>query len=106
MIMRSAGLCLQYKGFSPDCVTGTVGSKDAALSATSTRLDSSAGVLVSSRTGATDSDADAGGCACPHAMQKGLPSTILPPQLLQNIGPFLVVSTAWMTTVHVPRPTD
>jgi hypothetical protein len=38
-----------------------------------------------------DADADAGGCACPHVVQNGLPSSTLLPQLLQDIIYSLVI---------------
>jgi hypothetical protein len=85
-MVRSDGLCLQYKGFWPDCLIGTVWLSGAALSVPSAKLDTPAGVVGSSRTGrAANPDAEAGSCARPQLMQKGLPSTILLPQLVQNI---------------------
>src|SRR5665647_450545 len=92
-LVRSDGLCVQYKGFSPGCVTGTVWSTGGALSTASALMGSSAGVSGSSSTGAaTDSDAEMERRACPHVVQKRSPSTALLPQFTQNIGRFLVLA--------------
>jgi hypothetical protein len=70
-MFRSDALCVQYKGFSPGCVARTVWS---------------AGGGLSTASAASDSDAEAGRCACPHVLQKRLPTSVLLPQFPQNIS--------------------
>jgi hypothetical protein len=70
-MFRSDALCVQYKGFSPGCVARTVWS---------------AGGGLSTASAASDSDAEAGRCACPHVLQKRSPTSVLLPQFPQNIS--------------------
>src|ERR1035437_5250813 len=59
------------EGFSPGCVARTVWS---------------AGGGLSTASAASDSDAEAGRCACPHVLQKRSPTSVLLPQFPKNIS--------------------
>jgi hypothetical protein len=73
-------------------------------------MDSLAGVSGLPSTGAaTDSNAEAGFCACPQATQKWLPAIVLLPQFPQNMSRFLVSTPLVirpMSAQYLPKAMD